>query len=119
MVSQVPEDNVCAPLCRLEDIADGGVLEVEAELLGARESVLLLRRAALVRGFLNICPHAGRQLNWAPGEFLVEAGTLICAVHGACFSIPDGLCVQGPCRGSSLREVALRLQDNAVYLAEA
>jgi nitrite reductase/ring-hydroxylating ferredoxin subunit len=116
MVSQVTDDNVRTPLCRVEQITDGGVLEVEAPMDGAPESLLLLRAGATVRGFLNICPHAGRPLNWAPGRFLIEAGTVVCAAHGAMFSIPDGVCVQGPCRGSSLREVVLRVEDGAVLL---
>jgi nitrite reductase/ring-hydroxylating ferredoxin subunit len=118
MVSQVTDDNVCAALCRLDEIADGGVLEVEARLAGAEpESLLLLRAGSQVRGFLNICPHAGRPLNWAPGRFLLEGGMLVCAAHGATFSIPDGYCVLGPCRGSSLREVAIALRGDEVRLA--
>jgi nitrite reductase/ring-hydroxylating ferredoxin subunit len=113
----VTEDNVRAPLCRRQAIPDGGVLEVEARLDGEPESLLLLRAGDRVRGFLNVCPHAGRPLNWAPGRFLIEAGMLICAAHGASFSIPDGRCVLGPCRGSSLREVPLEVGADEVWLA--
>ena len=117
IVSQVTGLNVCEPLCRAEAIADGGVLEVVAPIDGSPESLLLLRRGGDVRGFYNVCPHAGRALNWAPGRFLVEQGLLICSAHGAAFRVPDGACVSGPCRGQSLREVPLRLDDGAVYLA--
>ena len=117
MVSQVTDVNVREPLCRVEQIADGGVFETHAELAGERESLLLLRAGDAVRGFLNICPHAGRPLNWAPGKFLIEDRLLICAAHGASFGIPDGLCISGPCRGQRLREVAVEVIDGAVYLA--
>ena len=117
MVSQVTDVNVCEPLCRVEQIADGGAFEASGLWHGERESLVLLRDGDAVRGFLNICPHAGRPLNWAPGQFLVENGQLICAVHGASFEVPNGYCVMGPCRGSSLREVGLRIDGGMVYLA--
>lgn len=106
------------PLCRVDDIADPGVHEVHTTLAGANESLLLLRSGEQVRAYLNVCPHAGRQLNWAPGKFLLESGLLICAVHGASFNIPDGRCVMGPCRGASLSEVALRIDQGAIHLAD-
>lgn len=80
------------------------------------ESLLLMRRGDEVRAFLNVCPHAGRRLDWAPGRFLFDAGLLVCAAHGACFRVPDGHCVSGPCRGQSLTEVPLLLRDGAVHL---
>jgi nitrite reductase/ring-hydroxylating ferredoxin subunit len=117
MVSQVTGVNVSDPLCRIDQISDGGALEVTAEVDGHAESLVLLRAGSLVQGFFNICPHAGRLLNWAPGRFLVEDGAVICAAHGASFRIPDGVCIGGPCRGQRLREVALRLDEGAVRLA--
>jgi len=104
-------------LCQLADIPDGGAFEATAEIAGERESLLLLRAGERVQAFYNICPHAGRALNWAPGRFLVESGLLICAAHGASFSIPEGRCVMGPCRGASLREVAVRVEAGQVRLA--
>lgn len=106
-----------AALRRVDELPDAGVCEVEATLAGQSESLLLLRAGEHVRGFLNICPHAGRPLNWAPGKFLVESGLLICAAHGASFSIPDGRCVLGPCRGQSLREVSLQIENGEIRLA--
>ncbi len=106
-----------AALRRVDELPDAGVCEVEATLAGQPESLLLMRAGEQVRGFLNICPHAGRPLNWAPGKFLVESGLLICAAHGASFSIPDGRCVLGPCRGQSLREVPLQIDNGEIRLA--
>lgn len=91
--------------------------ELVTEVGGEPESLLLLRRGDSVRAFLNICPHAGRRLDWAPGRFLFDAGMLVCAAHGACFGVPDGVCVSGPCRGEQLKEVPVVLQDGAIHLA--
>ena len=105
-------------LLALESIADGGFAEVEVVLDGDAESVVLFREGARVQAWLNICPHAGRRLDWAPGQFLrSKTGERVCAAHGASFSLADGMCVAGPCRGESLRAVAVRVQDGQVVLA--
>ncbi|HIY71818.1 MAG TPA: Rieske (2Fe-2S) protein, partial [Candidatus Luteimonas excrementigallinarum] len=57
-------------LISFEQIPDGGLVEVEAQLDGEPESLILHRQGDLVRAWLNICPHAGRRLDYAPGQFL-------------------------------------------------
>ena len=105
------------PLCRLQDIPDGGATAVDALLADGEQSLILLRDGGQVRGYRNVCPHAGRRLDYAPGKFLLKDDTLICAVHGATFQRQAGACVAGPCRGDSLHAVALRVEDDAVWLA--
>ena len=53
-----------------DSMEDGGFVEVEAVLNGDAESLILYRDGQLVRAWLNVCPHAGRRLDWAPGMFL-------------------------------------------------
>lgn len=106
-------------LCALEQIPDGGATAVDAMLADGQESVILLRRGGQVSGYLNICPHAGNRLDYAPGKFLLKNDSLICAVHGAVFDQTDGLCTGGPCRGQSLRAVPLRVVDGTVCLDPA
>ena len=103
-------------LCRLDEIPDGGATAVDAPLPGGEESLILLRQGDRVCGYLNVCPHAGRRLDYAPGKFLLKDGMLICAVHGASFSQADGLYIAGPCRGEHLRQVAVQVADGAVHL---
>lgn len=107
-----------SPLIELDRLADGGFAEVEVTLDGDAESLLLYRDGGHVRAWLNICPHAGRRLDWAPGQFLKSKdGLLVCAAHGATFELVEGECVAGPCRGESLRAVAVDVRDGAVWLA--
>jgi nitrite reductase/ring-hydroxylating ferredoxin subunit len=107
-----------APLIALARIDDDGFAEVEAMIDGDAESLILHRRGDVVRAWFNICPHAGRRLDWAPGQFLKsKEGTLVCAAHGASFELDHGVCVGGPCRGESLRAVAVIVRDGAVWLA--
>lgn len=107
-------------LIALDAIADGGFAEVEAAVDGEPESIILHRDGNDVRAWLNICPHAGRRLDWAPGEFLKsKEGLLVCAVHGASFELDGGCCVAGPCRGEALRPVEVSVIDGLVRLPTA
>lgn len=100
---------------RFSNIEDGGFAEMEMWVDGSAELVIVHRDGDAVRGWLNVCPHAGRRLDWAPGQFLKSReGLLVCAVHGASFELSDGECVGGPCRGESLRAVALRVEGDEV-----
>ena len=113
----VTSDTEASPLIALSALAEGVPAEVEATVDGSAESLVLLRRGDRVRAWLNICPHAGRRLDWAPGRFLLSKGQLVCAAHGATFEVDAGLCVAGPCRGQSLRAVAVTVIGDGVFLA--
>ncbi len=104
---------------RLERLSDGAFAEVEAVVDGDAESLIVYRDGDHVRAWLNICPHAGRRLDWAPGQFLKSKdGHLVCAAHGASFELTGGECVAGPCRGESLRAVGVTVRDGAVWLGD-
>ncbi len=105
-------------LARLDQLPDGGFLEVEAQVEGDAESLVLYRDGAQVRAWLNVCPHAGRRLDWAPGQFLKSSqGHLVCAAHGASFELQHGDCVSGPCRGDRLRAVGVAVAEGEIRLA--
>ncbi len=106
-------------LDRVENIEDGGFVEVEAIVDGDAESLIVYRDGAAVRAWLNICPHTGRRLDWAPGRFLKSKdGLLVCAAHGASFELQGGECVAGPCRGDRLRVVPVEVRNDAVWLVK-
>ena len=107
------------PLLSLESIPEGALAEVEVRLGEDAESLILYRQAGAVRAWLNVCPHAGRRLDWAPGQFLKSReGLLVCAVHGASFELIDVECVAGPCRGQSLQRVEVVVRDGQVRQAD-
>ncbi|HEU4773350.1 MAG TPA: Rieske 2Fe-2S domain-containing protein [Lysobacter sp.] len=104
-------------LISLDRIVDGGFAEAGADLDGDIEPLVLYRDGDDVRAWINVCPHAGRQLDWTPGQFLKSRdGLLVCAAHGATFELQGGECVGGPCRGESLRAVEVEVRDGAVWL---
>lgn len=107
-----------AVLAPLHSLPEGELVEHEVMLAGELESVLLLRTGEQVRGWINVCPHAGRRLDYAPGQFLRAGnGELVCPVHGATFELDQGVCTAGPCRGQSLRVLSLQVAGGQVLLA--
>ena len=108
------------PLVALDALADGGLAAVDATVDGTPESLILHRDGGAIRAWLNICPHAGRRLDWSPGQFLKSReGLLVCAVHGASFELLGGECVAGPCRGDRLHAVEVVVRDGQVFLAQS
>ena len=98
-------ESVSGSLIELAGWPPEGLSETEVVLDGELQSLVLLRQGESLKAWLNICPHAGRRLDWAPGKFLVDKGKLVCAAHGASFELQQGECVAGPCRGASLTAV--------------
>jgi nitrite reductase/ring-hydroxylating ferredoxin subunit len=106
-------------VARIDALPERQPVEAEAVIDGAPESLILVREGDRVDAFLNVCPHAGRRLDWAPGRFLLSRdGHLVCAAHGASFELPSGTCVAGPCRGDSLRRVDVVVDAGDVRLAD-
>jgi nitrite reductase/ring-hydroxylating ferredoxin subunit len=103
-------------LCATEDVPEGAVMHVVDPSGASGFGLILTRRGGEVKAFRNQCPHAGRPLDWAPGRFLIDHGRLVCAAHGASFSLPEGDCVGGPCRGEGLGEVAVEVVGGRVCL---
>ena len=101
---------------KLETMESGGLAETEMVVDGVAESVIVYRDGGDARAWLNVCPHAGRRLDWAPGQFLKSRdGLLVCAVHGASFELGKGECVAGPCRGQSLQRVDVIVRAGEVH----
>ena len=117
--SAPPPDAQRRGLVAVDAIPGDGACEVEACVDGIEESLILVREGERVAAFLNVCPHAGRRLDWLPGRFLVDDGLLVCAAHGASFARMTGVCVAGPCRGSALRAVPVVVRDGWLVLDAA
>lgn len=108
--------NESPALCRLDDIPDGDAIAAQVSDATGGFELILLRRGDRVFAYHNECPHAGRNLDYAPGRFLVRDGRLICAAHGATFAVDTGACLGGPCR-NGLMGMPVEVVDGAVRLA--
>lgn len=113
--------NEAVVLLPLESLPPDSLHACDAPVDGENEPLILYRDAqGGIRAWLNVCPHAGRRLDFAPDRFLrSKAGELVCAVHGATFALPGGNCVAGPCRGECLRAVPVHVAHGEVRLGEA
>ncbi|HET6607494.1 MAG TPA: Rieske 2Fe-2S domain-containing protein [Rhodopila sp.] len=106
------------PLCRLDEIPDGGAKRFPPKP-GEFTGLFAVRRGSAVHVYVNACPHIGTPLDWVPDKFLSADGTMIvCATHGAMFRIEDGVCTRGPCRGDSLEAVVVRVEDGVVMVPD-
>ena len=72
-----------------------------------------------VFAYLNQCSHVSLQLDWEQGEFFDTSGDyIICANHGAMFEPDTGECVNGPCFGAFLIQLAVEEINGKVILTE-
>lgn len=107
-------------ICALTDIADPGAKEFQVEnSAGQAWYGFIVRKGEAVFAYANSCPHTGAMLNWAPDRFLTRAGNqIMCGVHGALFEIETGFCTAGPCKGQSLRDLEVRVEEGIVRVVE-
>ncbi len=105
-------------LCAVADIPDGGGIRVVREGLAlddgsAPANIIVLRDGDEVYAYANICPHFGIPLDVGRGIKTFRKHVL-CVNHYAAFRFADGLCVEGPCLGASLRHVAIEVRGDRV-----
>jgi nitrite reductase/ring-hydroxylating ferredoxin subunit len=106
-------------LCEVTQIPDQGGWEVTFGEGKEPFRLLLLRRDQQIWAYHNSCPHFSIPLNFEPQHFIVMDGELImCAHHTAFFNFDDGLCVDGPCTGSTLLSIPVYLADGSVFVGE-
>lgn len=105
-------------LCMLKDVPDGGAVGFASR--GAYEhSLFAVRKGENLRVYVNRCPHAGAELEYARGQFLSRDGSrIICYAHGAQFSVATGQCLGGPCVGLRLTFVEAEVINGAVFVDE-
>ncbi len=107
-----------AILCPLIEVSAAGK-EVIFDPQGKRCYLMLFEQAGEILAYHNVCPHQGRNLNYAPDRFLFDPqGQLVCPHHGALFDINSGICLQGPCQGAALRKAAVHIEHGNVLLAD-
>jgi len=103
-------------LCRIEDIPDGKTRGF-APIDRSHRGVLAIRRGQHAFVYVNQCPHAGAELEYAQDRFLSADGLgIICFAHNAQFDVETGSCIGGPCAGQALLAVAGNIVDGAVMI---
>jgi nitrite reductase/ring-hydroxylating ferredoxin subunit len=109
--------DVMIPICASDEVHEGGSGVRFPVTAGGEDAVgFVVRYEGVVRGFLNRCAHVPIELDWNPGVFFESSGAyLMCSTHGALYIPSTGKCAGGPCRGGSLRAIAVMEIDNQVF----
>ena len=103
-------------LCRVEDIPDNGAKGFPGAE-GRFTGLLVVRQGSNIYAYENACPHIGTPLDWTPDRFLSADGQyIICATHGAEFTISSGTCISGPCKGDRLTSVNVEIRNGVVHV---
>jgi len=104
------------PLCHIDEIPDGQARGF-ASADKAHRSLFVVRRGQRAFVYVNECPHAGAELEYAQDRFLSTDGErIICFAHNAQFAVESGRCVGGPCTGQALRTVPVAITDGLVMI---
>jgi nitrite reductase/ring-hydroxylating ferredoxin subunit len=105
-------------LCQVVDIPENGAKGFSGAD-GAFTGLVAVRKGDDVYVYENACPHIGTPLDWTPDRFLsVDGRYLICATHGAEFTIETGACISGPCRGDRLTPVKVEIREGVILIAD-
>jgi nitrite reductase/ring-hydroxylating ferredoxin subunit len=105
-------------LGRLEEIPDGEAKEYVFGRGTTVFSMFVVRRAAAVFGYLNLCPHYSSPLNAREGQFLSDDKSHIrCISHYAEFRIEDGYGVSGAAERCWLDPVPVHVENDCIVIS--
>jgi nitrite reductase/ring-hydroxylating ferredoxin subunit len=103
-------------VCALADVAIDSAIVVALGAAYGRSEIIVVRDAAGVRGYNNVCPHLPLPLN-IDRRIYAHAGEVYCDHHYAAFRFSDGLCTAGACVGEALTAIPLRVVGERVTVA--
>lgn len=107
-------------IAHLRDIPSRGLKFTYKDGPFDEQGILVRVADGTIRAYKNECRHLPMPLDdREPGDLWDESGRhLVCSAHGARYRPDDGLCVSGPCKGSHLKEIPLRINGDEVYVDE-
>jgi len=102
-------------LCKFSDLNDLTCKSFNIKIKRKDTDIFVIRKNDQVYAYQNICPHAQAPLEWNPDQFLDEKKeSIICALHGAKFTIEEGDCIGGPCEGIGLTAASVEVVDGNI-----
>ena len=97
-------------------IADGAARNYVLQIGTNRFHGFVVRRAEAVFGYVDRCPHAGLPLAQVLDQYLTpDRGLIACSWHGAMFTVEEGTCVGGPCKGARLSPWPVVVREGRVF----
>jgi len=105
-----------AKLASINEVKQGQWYEYSLQTENGFKSVMLNYKNGQYYAYENFCPHQGRRMDYAAGQFLIsESGSIVCPSHGAEFNPDNGLCINGPCLGDSLKSVQIKTNEEDIF----
>ena len=105
-------------LCRFDELADPGAKSFRFREGDALFAGFIVRKGEAVRGYVDVCPHAGWPLAAFEDRYLTrDGGFILCGGHGALFRPDTGACVAGPCMGDALTKWPVEVRNGEVVVA--
>lgn len=105
-------------LCALDEIADPGAKGFVFRDGDQLFAGFVVRRGAVVIGYVDQCPHVGLPMAAAPDRYLTrECDLILCGAHGALFRIETGMCIAGPAWGKALEAWPVEVEAGEVRVA--
>lgn len=106
-------------LCRFDELDDPGAHGFRPDLFDETQLLFVVKKDGLLYAYINSCPHTGAPLNRQGNQFLsYDSRYIQCSLHGAMFRIEDGVCIAGPCRGTRLRSVPIKVENDLLVVDE-
>lgn len=108
-------------VCKAGELVPGEVRVVSLRKSSTgrpREAIVLRDEDGQARAYHNVCSHLPIPLDAASRRFLKD-GAIQCATHGARYRLRDGLCVAGPCQGTSLQALPVEANGDDVAVVDS
>jgi nitrite reductase/ring-hydroxylating ferredoxin subunit len=103
-------------LAKINDVKKGQWYEYSLQTNTGYISVMLRFKNGKYIAYENLCPHQGRRMDYAAGQFLItDSGNIVCPSHGAEFKPENGLCINGPCLGESLKTIQIKTNEEDIF----
>jgi len=99
---------------RVGDLPRGTTRKFLLPVEGEAVEAFVVNVDGTLHAWVNRCRHLPLTMDWVESRFLVEAGFIVCAAHGARYRADTGECVLGPPLGRQLIRVPLRIDGDQV-----
>ena len=104
-------------LCALSELADPGSKGFRFRAESRLFAGFVVRKGAVVLGYVDSCPHAGWPLGVFDERYLTRTGEhILCAGHGGLFTL-DGAGATTPCIGLRLTPWPVEVRAGEVFTA--
>jgi nitrite reductase/ring-hydroxylating ferredoxin subunit len=106
-------------LATIEELRQKKTITFRFSREGIQHDGFLAWHEGQVLAYENRCRHIPISLDYGDGRFFTPDGKfIICQTHGATYEAVTGKCVAGPCPGTFLAKVPIKVENDGIFLIE-